>query len=195
MSCKFKQYSLGVKMAWAVVTKCNVAIWSPTTLGWGKSWVLPLTPGNPGLVTRLVWLWGCHQPNTSRRCVWLRVAGCEGLHLLLGNAPPVGVPWRISWHQSEVPSKCISPKAKFDKSLLRVFEIQTKSSCSMQRSGICANRHPALQYVLLYFQTEAPYCNTSREILVQLQFRDSREWAAASRCPDMISGVSHSMFN
>lgn len=50
-----------------------------------------------------------------------------------------------SHHQSDVPRKCLSPKAKFDKSLLRVFEIQTKSSCSMQCACICANRHPALQ--------------------------------------------------
>lgn len=37
-------------MAWAVMTKCNVAIQTPTIIGWGKSWVLPLAAGNASLV-------------------------------------------------------------------------------------------------------------------------------------------------
>jgi len=88
MSCKFKQYNLGVKTAWAVVTKCNVAVSSPTTLGWGEGWVLPLAPGNPSLVTGSLWLWGCDQSNTSRSRIWLRLAECEGLRLFLGSVPP-----------------------------------------------------------------------------------------------------------
>jgi len=42
----------------------------------------------------------------------------------------------------------------------------------MQRACIRANRHPALQYILLYFQTEAPYYHKTGEVFVQLQFRD-----------------------
>lgn len=71
---------------------------------------------NPSLVTRLVGFWGCAQSNASGTCVCLRLAGCEGLHLFLGNAPQNGI-W--SAHKFQANASSLKPHSQ---SPLRVLK-------------------------------------------------------------------------
>lgn len=102
-------------VSWSVVTKCHVATSSPTALRLGvATW--EIEAGNQVSVA------GISLKPAGDVFVWFAFAGCEGLHLTLGNVvPPASVMWRTWWWQSEVSNKCNCPEAKFNKMSRRVL--------------------------------------------------------------------------
>lgn len=128
-------------------------------------------PGN-----QLVWFWGCAQPNASRTCVWLRLAGCEGLHLFLGNAPQNGI-----WSGQKFQANASSLKPHLIGHSWESFKSPWAVAAPCSAFAFVPR---GTLHIWLFVQTEAPSCHTAGQVFVQLQFRGSLERAMASPCPD-----------